>query len=237
MVAKSSSERMIDALGRALQHWKRDISSSQVGQTKAPSPTKVFTITISRQSGTQGSLIAQKVAEKLKWTVYNRELLHKIAQEKDLTISLLEGVDEKHKSWLQDCIEAFSLGPSISEEAYVKYLEATLHSLSSLGNCILVGRGSAHILPPDKTLRIRLVGPLKNRVANAEKLHGISNKEATKLVNKTDYERCQFVQSHFNCDPCDPSNYDLVINTCRYSVDMAAELIVQGLRCLQEGQK
>src|SRR5262249_41409867 len=40
----------------------------------------------------------------------------------------------------------------------------TLLSRAAHGECIIVGRGAAQVLPPKTTLRVRMVGPLQDRI-------------------------------------------------------------------------
>ncbi len=60
--------------------------------------------------------------------------------------------------------------------------------------------------------------------------------EAERWVRKTDHERTDFVTAHFQKNPADPLGYDLILNSARYSVDGAAELIIEALHCLQATQ-
>lgn len=52
-------------------------------------------------------------------------------------------------------------------------------------------------------------------------------------VAAIDRQRVQFVREHFNKDTTDPSLYDLVLNTERFSVEQCADLIVEALHRLQ----
>ncbi len=235
MTHKSSSQRMSEALEKARKHWLKETQSApaQVSSEEKVTPT-AFTITISREAGARGSTIAEKVGEKLAWPVYNKELLDLISQETGLKVDLLESVDEKHVSWLQECVEAFTSTPYVSENAYVKYLVNALFSLASMGDCIIVGRGAPQILPAHHTLRVRLVGPQPERVDYIAKKFGLKRADAVKWVAQKDKERDQFVRNHFQKDPADPHNYDLVINTMRVSADIATDMIVAALEDLQK---
>src|SRR5262249_31954605 len=158
-----------------------------------------------------------------------RELLQKIAEEMGLHSRLLESVDERRVHWLRETIEGFSLMPSVNESAYVRRLGKTLVSLASHGECVIVGRGAAQLLPTESTLRVRLVGPLEARVAAARERLGLSLEEAQKWVRTTDQERHNFVREHFHRDPNDSRHYDLVLNSSRFSVAECAELIIEAL--------
>lgn len=235
MVTKTSSERLADALERARRHWQKG-SAEVVEPTPQPAPPPRITVAISREAGANGSQVAEAVGARLGWPVYNRDLLKKIAEEKGLRLHLLESVDEKRTSWLQECLEAFSSRPRVSQEAYAHYLVETLFSLAALGDCVIVGRGSAQVLPPETTLRVRLVGPLNDRIAAVSRKFAIPAEEAARWVHKTDRDRAAFVRDEFSRDPNDCHGYDLVINTSRLSAGAAADLIVQGVRELQQRQ-
>lgn len=226
------SERLMQALTAMLRHWetRRKAEPRQPGSSGL---SCAFSIAISRESGARGTSTAREVGTRLGWAVYDHELLERIAQEMKLRTSLLESVDEKKVSWLQECVEAFASVPSVNSSAYVRHLTETLFSLATHGECVIVGRGAAQILPVETTLRVRLVAPVEWRVATISKKLGASKEEATDQVEKTDRERVLFVKDHFRKEATDPRQYDLVLNSSRYSVGECADLIIEGLRRLQ----
>src|SRR6516165_514860 len=219
----------MEALSSYLQHWKeRGEAEARARQGKP-----AFTVAISRQSGARGTTTARAVGERLGWPVYDRELVERIAQDMKLQASLLEMVDEKKVGWLQEFMESFSSAPAVSDIAYVHRLAKTIASLVAHGDCVLVGRGVAHILPVDATLRVRLVAPVAWRVAAMSRKLGVGEEEAAVKVATTDRLRVQFVREHFNKDTTDPSLYDLVLNAERFAVAQCADLIVEALHRLQ----
>jgi cytidylate kinase len=230
---RSQSERLIEALAKVLQHWqsRRKAEARQVDDS-GPS-SRAFTIALSRESGARGTSTAREVGARLGWAVYDHELLERIAQEMNLRTSLLESVDERKVSWLQECVEAFASVPSVSGSAYVRHLIQTLLSLAAHGECVIVGRGAAQILPAEATLRVRLVAPVEWRIVAMSQKLGISREEAARQVETIDRERVRFVKDHFQKEATDPRQYDLVLNSSRYSVGECADLIVEGLRRLQ----
>ncbi len=62
---------------------------------------------------------------------------------------------------------------------------------------------------------------------------GHGREEAARRVQITDHDRTNFVRDHFRKDPADPTLYDLILNTSRYTLDECAELFEQALRCFQ----
>jgi cytidylate kinase len=217
------------ALSSNLHHWKERGEAEAYAQQAKPA----YTIAISRQSGARGTTTARAVAERLGCAVYDRELVERIAQDMKLQASLVERVDEQTVGWLQEFMESFRSAPVVSDIAYVHRLAKTIASLVAQGDCVLVGRGVAHLLPVETTLRVRLVAPVAWRVAAMSRKLGVSEEEAAIRVAAIDRQRVQFVREHFNKDTTDPSLYDLVLNTDRFSVEQCADLIVEALHRLQ----
>jgi cytidylate kinase len=125
------------------------------------------------------------------------------------------------------------LRAAVSASAYVRHLFETHLSLAAHGECVLVGRGAAQVLPAATTLRVRLVAPVEDRVEAIRQRFGISVDEAARWVATTDAERSRFVRDHCGKDPVDPRLYDLVLNASRLAVNECADLIIEALHELQ----
>jgi cytidylate kinase len=227
---------MGEVMARAMRHWQsRGKTEPAVTEPATPVPaTPSLTIAISRQAGANGSAIARALGERLGWPVYDRELIEKIAAEMGLQSQLVQSVDERHSNWLAECLASLTARRGVSQSGYVQHLGRVLLSLAAHGNCVIVGRGAAQILPAATTLRIRLVGPLEQRVAAYRERHGLSVQEAQREVKETDQRRRQFVQDHFHKDPDDATLYDLVLNSSRLGQADCVELIVDALDRLKK---
>jgi cytidylate kinase len=219
-------DRYAHALEHAERHWKLRREDLEGG-----AQAQLITVALMREAGAGGTSIAQEVGKRLGWPVYDRELLELIAREMGLRVGLLESVDERNPGWLREAFQAFADVPQVRENAFVRHLVEIVLSLGSHGRCIIVGRASAQILPPDTTLRIRLIAQLKDRIAATARRLALSDKEAARWVEETERERRRFVREHFLKDVTDPLGYDLLVNTSRFTVAQSAELIVQAVRC------
>jgi cytidylate kinase len=220
-------ERIADVLDHDQRHWQERQKESR------RTTTLPFTIAIAREAGTPGTSVAREVGARLGWLVYDHELLERIAHEMGLRTSLLASIDERHVSWLEETVEQFASVPIVSESNYVRHLVETILALGTHGQCIIVGRGAAHILPAGTTLRVRLVAIREDRIAATCLRLGVSAQEAARWVEKTEKERTAFIRDHFQQDPTDPRRYDLVLNTSRWSIPECAELIIQALHRLE----
>jgi hypothetical protein len=217
----SAEHSLSQLVEEARRHWEAQWQPG-AAQRDISSPTsRTFTVALSREVGTQGNSVAKEVGKLLGWHVYGHELLEYIALEMGLRTALVESVDERQQRRLLELVEEFATAPAksdwgafVSESAYVHHLIETVLALGVHGECVIVGRGAAFALPAATTLRVRLVGPVRERI--------------TELSERTD-----FVQDHFSKDPSDPRNYDLVLSTSRLTVAQCAELIVETLKRLQ----
>lgn len=233
MHTKTASQRKAEALEQARRHWQERYRAAVASGSFPAEPLPPFTIAISREAGANGPAIARGVRKRLGWPVYDKELLQMIADEMGLHVKLIESVDEKQTSWLQECLQTLSPAPGVSEPAFVRHLGEMLLSLAAHGKCVIVGRGAAAVLPAETTLRVRLLGPARERIEAIRQRFGIPREEAEQWVEKTDRERVRFVRDHFHKDPNDPRHYDLVLNSSRFTVGECADFIVEALRRLQ----
>jgi cytidylate kinase len=197
--------------------------------------TTPFTIAISREAGIDAGAVAAAVGAALGWKVWDHELLEAVAACMHTRPSELAPVDETHISWLQESIESLLDMHAVSQIAYVRQLVKTLETIAHHGACVVVGRGAAHILPAETTLRVRLVAPLEDRVTAHMRLSGETNRhDATRQVERIDRARSRFVTEHFHRDPNDPASYDVVLNMSRLAIDDCATQIVDALHAEEQ---
>jgi cytidylate kinase len=233
MSLNEHSERVSEALIRATQRpqvlpWSKD--------KHAEEPFPNFSIAISREAGARGTEVARLVGERLGWAVYDDELLEMIAHDLNVRVKLVESVDERHISWLQDTVEAICDVASVREATYVRQLTETMLSLGARGNCLIVGRGSPFVLPSVTTLRVRLTAPLEDRIVHVAAEQHLSRMDAARQIARLDQQRAEFVAQHFHVDPADATHYDLVVNTSRFPLMECAELIIDALHVKQHEQ-
>lgn len=216
-----------EAFERARLQWRSDPAPCKASATN-------YTITISRESGAGGSAVARELGRLLDWPVYDRELLERIADAAGLRAELLESLDEKRAHWVTDVVESFAGVAAMSGASYARHLVETMLALAATGHCIIVGRGCTVVVPPKNSLRVRLVASLDDRTERERKRLGISKVDAIKYVSSNDAQREGFVKDYFHHTVADTHNYDLIINTSRFSVAQAAQLIIDALhRCEQ----
>lgn len=233
MIDNLLSVRSPEALVRAII-YRKNRETVTPGELASSLPVQpAFTIALSREAGTRASDVACEIGMQLGWPVFDQALLESIAQDMGLRTNLLDAVDEKHVSWIEETIKAFGSALAVSETGYVIHLIRTVLSLGAHGDCVIVGRGSAHVLPPTTTLRVRLIAPLNHRARVLSETRRMDLLDAERHLNEIDGARTRFVNDHFHKDAADPHHYDLLVCMSRFTVSDCANLIIEALRRLK----
>lgn len=189
-----------------------------------------FTIALSREAGTPALEVAREVGARLNWPVYDHEVPECIARELHLPVALVDQIDERRQNWLLECVAAFATTEhGLTQSRYLRRLIAIVRSLGEQGRGIVVGRGAAYILPPQTTLRVRLVGEREDRIAALGRRLHLDLRAAARKVEELNHERNRFVREFFHADPAGARHYDLVLNTSQWSPTDCADFIVQAL--------
>ncbi len=182
-------------------------------------------LVVSRERGSGGSQIARRVAARLGWQVFDREVLDQVTQLAHARVQLLDTVDENTRlAWGDGCEPGLS-PEDIGYEAYLRYLRQVVLTLGHHGDVVFVGRGAQYLLPSQCALRVRVVAPLAVRVQRIAETAKLPSEEAQRYVQTFDAERAAFIRRSFQCDTSSPANYDLVINTGQLSLEAAVELV------------
>ena len=217
-------------LQRAYEHWRERGALLELDAAKPAKPG--ITIAISRERGAGGSAIAHLVAQQLDWPVYDQELVGKIAEDASIQAKLIEKLDERRPSWLSECLDALTEEKSMTGAGFAIRLRKTLLALYCHGNCVILGRGASQVLPEKRTLRIRLLAPETYRVQKATDHLGIAE-DAARQIADIDRQRVDFVKSYFQKDPTDPHEYDVTLDTSRFSEDQCRDFILMALNARQ----
>lgn len=189
-------------------------------------------VTISREMGSGGSIIARALADKLGYTLVDGDAILQVAEKYGLSEEALETADEKPPAFVE------SLDARI--EIDMLHIQQIILEYALKDNVIIYGRGGQDILDGVSCIfSTRIIAPFELRVERWAEREWLDPDLSRILVRKSDQQRAGFIKYYFDRDWNDPYAYDLIINTAKISEDMAVELICQGLqennlRCLDE---
>lgn len=187
-------------------------------------------ITVSRDPGSGGRPIAKIVSEKLNFTFYNQKLIDEIAKSAKARLDIMEDVDERQRTLMEDVVHNVLNPEYISERRYIKHLCKVVLKLAQNGGVVLLGRGTNFITPNSMGLHVRITAPYRVCVARAVKYEKMSYSKARQVIRKVAAERAGFVKQYFNKDIGNPKYYDLTINTTYLSLEDAADIIVAAFK-------
>jgi cytidylate kinase len=186
-------------------------------------------ITVSGEPGAGGRIVASRLADRLGIEIFHKEVINAMAKSADINEKLMETLDERGLSTLEDWISSLVHERYLWPDRYMQHLMKVIGTIGRHGRAVIVGRGANFILPPEKRFSVRIVAPQSWRIAKVAREFDISTDEAKKRVINTESDRRAFIRKYFNAEIADPANYDLVINTATLGVDDAVKVISSAL--------
>jgi cytidylate kinase len=189
----------------------------------------VTIVTVSREPGSGGRIVAARLAEKLGIDILHQEVVHEMAKSAEVSEKLVETLDERGLSTLEHWISSLVHERHLWPDRYLQHLMKVVGTIGKHGRAVVVGRGANFILPPEKRFSVRIVAPQAWRIYNVAKEFGISSEDAKRRVIRTESDRRAFIRKYFNADITDPTNYDLVINTATLTIDDSVTMISSAL--------
>ena len=202
--------------------------------TKRSAANQLPAVTLSRQTGTGGLQLARNLADWLEkrapkgncpWTVFDKNLVHKVLEEHQLPSRLAQFMPEDKVSGIQDAVEEL-LGLHPPTWSLLHQTTETILHLAELGHVILLGRGAniitAHL---PHVLHVRLIGSVARRAKRIMESHRIGERAALAFLKKEDGARARYLRRHFASDVGDPHLYHLTLNSDFIDFEEAVELI------------
>jgi cytidylate kinase len=155
------------------------------------------------------------LAKRFKLDLFHQKILNKVAAGAQVSKSVLETLDERGLSILEDWISPIVEDRHLWPDQYLQHLMKVIGTIGKHGRTVIVGRGANFIIPPEGQLRVRVVAPLEMRIQNVAHTYNVTHPNAKRRIIRTESDRRAFIRKYFNADIADPINYDLVINsTC-----------------------
>jgi hypothetical protein len=218
----------------AYEKAKKYIESQQRNSADRNKITHGPCITISREVGAGGDAVSERVCELLqkqrrheqvKWTVFDKNLIEKVIEDHNLPEKLSEYLEEDKINEINSMVsELLGLHPPVW--LLVHKTAQTILQLATIGNVIIVGRGSNLVTAQmDNVFHVRLVAPMGDRIRHIEDIFNLSRKEAIARIKKDDRIRKQYLQHHYHKNIDDKFLYHIIINTHLLPYDEAAEMI------------
>jgi cytidylate kinase len=196
-------------------------------------------ITVSREYGAGGSVVARLVADALRWKLVDNQVVEEVARRAGLTADDVARREERGPSFIERLARALStatpelLGaesvqqPEEEESRLVKLTEQVVSDACADGHVVLVGRAAVALLGSrEDALHVRVVADPEHRALVIMERLSVKHEEAQRRIKEVDANRARYHRLWYDRDWHDPRNYHLVINTGRLGLDRSAELVV-----------
>jgi cytidylate kinase len=194
-------------------------------------------LTVAREYGSGGGLIARRVAETLGWDLLDKALVERIARIAQVAPELAQRCDEQVDSWLHrasrrglwnGAFEGVALpGTAVFDAETMAALGRDLiNEAHSRGNAVIVGRGAQCVLQDRKdVLHVFVYAPCRERVARIRERQKAGT-DIAHLIRVTDQCRADYIRTYFGCNWNDPHLYHMLISS-ELGEETVADMIVQ----------
>ncbi|HKO03945.1 MAG TPA: cytidylate kinase-like family protein [Candidatus Acidoferrales bacterium] len=181
-------------------------------------------ITIEREYGSGGAEIARKLAERLGWKLWDQLLTNEIARRMQCDCRVVEEHEEKRDPLYYRLVRSFMRGSyegslnaprlNIADTDCIREVaEKVVKSAAEGGQCVIVGRGSAHYLQGRRdAFHVFVYAPLEERVRRLQ-AGGKSESEAVQLAETVDQDRAAFIKQYFGVEWPDRHKFHLMVNS------------------------
>ena len=200
-------------------------------------------ITVAREFGSGGAIIAGMMAERLEWKLLDRALIEEIARCARVDPQLAARFDECVDPWLHrlgkqalwrgglEAVAAVTEDDVFDAEAMARFATRVIRDTAEAGNCIIVGRGAQCILRerPD-VFHVFVYGPHADKVRRVRQRFPDTHDPAARML-ETDRQRSAYIREYFQQDWCDRRLYNLMVNSrCGDEAAARAILCAAGLK-------
>jgi cytidylate kinase len=181
-------------------------------------------LTIEREYGCGGNEIAQMVAERLGWKLWDQLLTTEIARYMECDQLQVEQREERRDPLHYRLFKAFLRGSfegslnthrlKLADADGIRSVtEQLVRRAAKEANCVIVGRGSAYYLNdlPD-AFHVFVYAPIEEKVRRLRQM-GKSQNEARELAETVDLDRAAFIKQHFGLDWPSRQYFHLMVNS------------------------
>ena len=196
---------------------------------------KRLILSVSREFGSGGHVIAEALARRFELDLYDNNLLEHIAAEKNVGGDTLKKYDERPKNRLfSRTVRGYS--NSIQENVANMQFDYLKKMAQEGKSFVVVGRCSETILKGNEGLvSIFVLGDREVKRERIMRLYRLSEDEAEHMMSRKDWERKSYHNYYCKGKWGDSRNYDLSINSSRLGIDRTVDLLETYIRARMEG--
>lgn len=178
-------------------------------------------VTISRQIGSYGDEIAEKIAEELQYILIDKNKLHDMA--KDLKGDYSKEIEVLSTESKPGFFDIFFNQRS----GYTQLMSAMIYDFASRDNIVVRGRGGQFLLrDAPYVINVRIKAPLDLRVERVTKSQNLDREIVVSMVKKSDQSCEEFNKYLYDENVADNLWYDVIFDTAKISQQTIVDFIV-----------
>lgn len=192
-------------------------------------------ISISRQYGSGGNIIAQRLSEELGIPYYDKELIEKVAEQTGLAEHYIQQVESRPTgSFLFDLYSLNQTMP-LADQVFIAQCKV-IKEVAGKGSCVFLGRCADYVLDDNPNcLRVFISAPMEERIKRAREEYRVEAVHMENHVNRQDRYRASYY-NHFSGKKWgDMNHYDLCVNT-RIGLENSVSAIKSAALALDAGK-
>ncbi len=187
-------------------------------------PMNIRVITLEREYGSGGGVIAARLAQRLGWKLWDHALSEEIARRMDCECGEVEKHEERidpayyrlFKAFLRGSFEGSLNAPRlrmVDADCVREVARKLLPEIAGTGNCVIVGRGAAFYLGSrEDAFHVFIYAPFRERVRRL-RATGESEHQAAELARTVDRDRADFIQQYFQVEWPGRHHFHLMVNS------------------------
>lgn len=184
-------------------------------------------ITFAREYGSGGSLIAQKVAEKLSLVYYDNQIIDWAAEELGFDIETIRKASQERSSSFIYTMSSNSFQLPLNDQVFATQSKIIRHLAREDKECIIVNGCADYILEDfDDVLTVFVHAPLESRVKRVVEVYGEEHDDPVKHVKKMDKRRCNYYNYYTTKKWGQLKNFDVVLNS-DLGIEQCANALVE----------
>lgn len=182
-------------------------------------------ISVGREFGSGGRVIAEELAKRFNLPIYDRHLITEIANKTGMTASEIEALDEAPKSRLTSRrVRGFS--NSIEDNIAEMQFDFIRKKAESGESFVVVGRCSESKLRDfDCLVSLFIIGDMDAKIKRVMEVYEMNQSEAVDFISKKDKKRKRYHNYHVGLHWGDSRLYDLTVNSSRLGIDKTIDFL------------
>ena len=187
---------------------------------------KQYVVTISRQFGSMGRMIAQQLSRELGVEFYDRDIVEETASRMGLPVSVISNTEEISKSIYFKQQYPLGMGITSMKDEIFLIQKNIIRDLAQKESCIIVGRCADSILMDmDNHLNVYIYAPMDARLRNCVELAKLDEKTAKKMIREIDRSR-ELYHRRYCPEYIDPStNKDIMSDSSRFRAEGTVKIL------------